>query len=588
MKKRLNNLTKPLGSLGVLEEVAEKLAGITGLEAPKVDKKAIVVMCGDHGVVDEGVSVYPQAVTGLMIDNFVRGRAAINVLARQAGAEVRVVDIGSLLEKTPDGVVANKVRKGTANMAKGPAMTKQEAVAALHVGINIAFTLAEDGIELIGLGEMGIGNTTPSSAMTAVFTGKSVRDLTGRGTGINDEVLAAKIEVVERSIQVNQPNPGDALDVLSKVGGLEIAGLAGVILGAAARRIPVVIDGVIAGAAALAASRIEPRSRDYMLASHLSVEPAHRLILQDLGLKPMLHLEMRLGEGTGAALAFPLIESVTRIVREMATFEDLGIPSPAPEVDEFSLPAAGLPLIGNGLSIAGNPSSAQEKQTTVPSAGDKHLQTHAFTEEEKAAVYKAIEQRRDIRSFKRDPISDELLMRLLKAAHHAPSVGFMQPWNFIVIKSEDTKQKLKHVADKERRALQIHYEGEKAEKFTKLKIEALTEAPVTLCITLDPTRGGLHVLGRNSIPETDLASVACAIQNLWLAARAEGLAVGWVSFYKKQDVRHILGIPPHVDPVALISLGYTNEFPVQPILEKANWRKRLSLNELIFSERWEY
>lgn len=210
----------------------------------------------------------------------------------------------------------------------------------------------------------------------------------------------------------------------------------------------------------------------------------------------------------------------------------------------------------------------------------------SFSKQDKAAVYRAIEQRRDIRSFKPDPVPDELLKRLLTAAHHAPSVGYMQPWNFIVIKSDETKQKLKDVADKERRALMVHYEGEKANKFSKLKIEGLTEAPITLCVTLDPTRGGPHVFGRNSIPETDLASVSCAIQNLWLAARAEGLAAGWVSFYKKQDVRGVLDIPPHVDPVALISIGYTDEFPDQPILQKENWRKRIPLEELIYSEFW--
>ncbi|WP_248931111.1 5,6-dimethylbenzimidazole synthase [Paenibacillus hamazuiensis] len=211
---------------------------------------------------------------------------------------------------------------------------------------------------------------------------------------------------------------------------------------------------------------------------------------------------------------------------------------------------------------------------------------HPFTAAEKAAVYKAIEQRRDIRSFRPDPLPEELLLRLLQAAHHAPSVGFMQPWNFIVVKSQETKERLRQAADKERRALLLHYEGEQAQKFARLKIEALTEAPITLCVTLDPTRGGLHVLGRNSIPETDLASVSCAIQNLWLAARAEGLAVGWVSFYKKQDIRHILDIPPHIDPVALLSVGYTDEFPEKPLLETANWRKRLDLKELIYAERW--
>ncbi|WP_199616027.1 5,6-dimethylbenzimidazole synthase [Paenibacillus alkalitolerans] len=213
-------------------------------------------------------------------------------------------------------------------------------------------------------------------------------------------------------------------------------------------------------------------------------------------------------------------------------------------------------------------------------------QKHGFTESERAAVYKAIETRRDIRRFRQDPVPDEVLYRLLRAAHSAPSVGFMQPWNFIVITSEETKRKLKQAADKERRALMIHYEDEKAERFSKLKIEGLEEAPITVCVTLDPTRGGPHVLGRNSIPETDLASVSCAIQNLWLAARAEGVAVGWVSFYKKQDVRQILNIPPHIDPVALLSLGYTDEFPDAPILEQAGWRKRISLDELIFKEVW--
>ncbi|WP_224752431.1 nicotinate-nucleotide--dimethylbenzimidazole phosphoribosyltransferase [Metabacillus arenae] len=327
MRNCLNNLTKPLGSLGMLEELPITLSGIAGHAAPKVDRKAIVVMCGDHGVVKEGVSAYPQAVTGLMMDNFVRGKAAINVLARQAGAEVQVIDIGSMLEEVPKEIIKKKVRYGTDNMAIGPAMSKEEAVQGIHIGIETAFDLADQGIDLLGIGEMGIGNTTPASAMTAVFTSISISQLTGRGTGINAAGLDKKIEVIERAIKGNNPNPMDPLDVLCKVGGFEIAGLVGVLLGAAARRIPVVIDGVISGAAALAAYRIEPLSRDYMIASHLSAEPAHQFILNELELKPLLNLEMRLGEGTGAALAFPLIESSTRIFREMATFEELGIPA---------------------------------------------------------------------------------------------------------------------------------------------------------------------------------------------------------------------------------------------------------------------
>ena len=210
-----------------------------------------------------------------------------------------------------------------------------------------------------------------------------------------------------------------------------------------------------------------------------------------------------------------------------------------------------------------------------------------FTNEEKEAVYKAIYNRRDIRSFLPTPVPQEKIQHILQAAHHAPSVGFMQPWNFIIISSDDVKKKLAWAAEKERRALAIHYEGEKETKFLNLKIEGLKEAPITICVTCDPTRGGSHVLGRNSIPETDILSTACAIENMWLAACAEGLALGWVSFYKKNDVRDILGIPPHIDPIALLSIGYTDYYPDKPILEIANWEKRRSLEELIFENHWD-
>ncbi|SNT04594.1 cob(II)yrinic acid a,c-diamide reductase /5,6-dimethylbenzimidazole synthase [Bacillus sp. OK838] len=209
-----------------------------------------------------------------------------------------------------------------------------------------------------------------------------------------------------------------------------------------------------------------------------------------------------------------------------------------------------------------------------------------FNNEEQAAVYKAIYNRRDIRSFLPKPISKDILRRILEAAHHAPSVGFMQPWSFIVISSQETKNSLAWAADKERRALAIHYEGGKENKFLSLKVEGLKEAPYTICVTCDPTRGGSHVLGRNSIPETDILSTACAIQNMWLAACAEGLAMGWVSFYKKNDIRDILEIPPHVEPIALMSIGYTDQYPDKPILELANWEKRRPMDELIFEDKW--
>jgi len=209
-----------------------------------------------------------------------------------------------------------------------------------------------------------------------------------------------------------------------------------------------------------------------------------------------------------------------------------------------------------------------------------------FSSEEREALYKIMYTRRDVRTFRSDPIPDETVLRLLEAAHHAPSVGFMQPWNFILVESDEIKDRLAWAADKERRALAIHYEGERQDQFLNLKIEGLKQAPLTVCITCDPTRGGSHVLGRNSIPETDMMSVACAIQNLWLAACAEGLAAGWVSFYKKNDIRDILAIPPHIDPLALISIGYTDHYPVQPILETAKWEKRRALDGLIYRETW--
>ncbi|MCL7746565.1 5,6-dimethylbenzimidazole synthase [Halalkalibacter alkaliphilus] len=211
-----------------------------------------------------------------------------------------------------------------------------------------------------------------------------------------------------------------------------------------------------------------------------------------------------------------------------------------------------------------------------------------FTEEEKKALYKVIYKRRDIRTFQPTPIPEESIYNLLNAAHHAPSVGFMQPWNFIMITSQAVKERLAWAADKERRALAIHYEEQEAKQshFLNLKIEGIKESPLTICVTCDPTRGGSHVLGRNSIPETDQLSTACAIQNMWLAACVEGLALGWVSFYKKQDVRDILEIPPHIDPVALLTIGYTDEYPDKPILETSKWEDRKKLNPLIYKNKW--
>ena len=336
-RERQDQLTKPQGSLGVLEELSVQLAGIQGREQPSIDKKVIMVMAGDHGVVAEGISAVPQEVTPQMVANFAAGGAGINVLARHAGAEVRVVDIGVAAPVDIPGVIQKKVRPGTANMAAGAAMSREEAVAAIEVGIEVAEAEIAAGADLLGTGDMGIGNTTPSSAILTVISGAEPGLTVGRGTGIGAEAMAKKRKIIQRAIDVNQPDKGDGLDVLAKVGGLEIAGLAGVILGAAAGRVPVVIDGFISSAAALIAASLCPESRSYMIASHVSVEPGHKLMLEELSLKPMLFMDMRLGEGTGAALASSLVEAAAKVLSEMATFAEAGV---AEKKDEKSGQAA--------------------------------------------------------------------------------------------------------------------------------------------------------------------------------------------------------------------------------------------------------
>ncbi|MDI6688958.1 MAG: nicotinate-nucleotide--dimethylbenzimidazole phosphoribosyltransferase [Actinomycetota bacterium] len=324
-RERQDQLTKPRGSLGALEEISIKIAGIMGNPLPKIADKVIVVMAGDHGVVEGGVSAYPQEVTAQMVYNFIEGGAGINVLARHVGARVVVVDIGVASSINNPQVISQKIRAGTANIAQGPAMLKGEAIASIEAGIRIVQDELEKGVSILGTGDMGTGNTTPSSAILAAFTGLPVEKVVGRGTGIDDHRLGLKIKAIEEALEVNQPDPEDPLDVLTKVGGLEIGGLAGCILGAAALKIPVVIDGFISGAAALIASRIAPKSVGYMIASHVSAEPGHKIILDVLGLKPMLYMDMRLGEGTGAALGISIVEAACKILSEMATFGEAGV-----------------------------------------------------------------------------------------------------------------------------------------------------------------------------------------------------------------------------------------------------------------------
>ena len=325
-QERLDNLTKPQGSLGRLEELAKLIVGITRKESPTLKNKVIFTLAGDHGVTEEGVSAFPKEVTPQMVYNFLKGGAGINVLANHVGAKVVVVDAGVAvgLEPHPD-LVIKKINYGTKNMTKGPAMTREEAIRSIESGIEVFENELKKGIDIVGTGDMGIGNTTPSSAITAVFTGKPIETLTGKGAGVDEKGLKNKIEIIKRALEVNKPDSKDAIDVLSKVGGFEIGGLVGIILASASRRIPVVIDGFISGAAALVAYHLEPKVKDYMIAGHCSVERGHKIILDHMGLKSILDLGLCLGEGTGAALSMSIIDAGVKIMTQMATFKSAGV-----------------------------------------------------------------------------------------------------------------------------------------------------------------------------------------------------------------------------------------------------------------------
>jgi len=325
---RLEQLTMPHWALGDLMDLAVDLAGMTQSMNPLLDRKKIVVMVGDHGVTVEGVSKYPPEVTAQMVYNFVNGGAGINALARQVGADVVVADIGTVSDLSDlansGKIIAKKIGHGTANMAQGPAMTRTHAVMAVEAGIEIAESFAAD-TDVFGTGDMGIGNTTPSTAIAAVLTGQDVAALTGRGTGLDDDQLQHKIQVIEKAIEVNAPDPKDGLDVLAKVGGFEIGAIAGLIIGAAAQRKPVIVDGFISTAGALIAYSLEPFVRDYIICSHRSVEQGHHFMHDHLKLKPLLDLNLRLGEGTGSALAMNLLDAAVAVLTEVATFEDAGV-----------------------------------------------------------------------------------------------------------------------------------------------------------------------------------------------------------------------------------------------------------------------
>lgn len=330
-QKRLDSLTKPLGSLGRLEDIIKQLAGITGEVFPCVDKKAVVIMCSDNGVVEEGVSSCPKDVTARVTRNFFRGITGINAFTKHTGSDIVVVDIGVDDDIECKELVRHKIRKGTWNIARGPAMTRQEAVMAIEAGISVVEQLSNKGVRLLGTGEMGVGNTTTSSAVSTVLTNARVEDMVGKGAGLSEQAFTNKISIVNKAIEVNRPDFHDPIDVLSKVGGFDIAGLVGCFIGAAAYRIPILIDGFISATAALTAVRIEPKVINYIFPSHGSAEPGSKKVLEALGLEPMLNLNMRVGEGTGAALAFHIIDCAVSVYRDMGTFEDAYIEQYEPQ-----------------------------------------------------------------------------------------------------------------------------------------------------------------------------------------------------------------------------------------------------------------
>lgn len=322
-RARQDRLIKPEGSLGKLEEISIQLAGIYGSKYFDTTKKIVLSFACDHGVYEEGVAPHPQNITILQSMNFPKKINGVGTISKFVGSDVQLIDVGINKDEPIEGVIDCKIRKGTSNMAKGPAMTRQEAIRSIEIGIEMCEKYIQDDYKVIGIGEMGIANTTPSTAIISVIAGCDPEEITGIGAGLKKELLAHKAQVIRTSIEINQPNPTDAIDILQKVGGFEIGAMAGVILGCSANRVPVVLDGYISYAAALIACNINPRCKEYMIASHYSAEPGAKKALDLLGLDPFLKMDMRLGEGSGAALAFNIIEAANYVYKNMLTFDEV-------------------------------------------------------------------------------------------------------------------------------------------------------------------------------------------------------------------------------------------------------------------------
>lgn len=568
---RLNQLTKPVGSLGLVEPILCDLAAIQRRPIPALTKPHFLVFAADHGVATgRRLSRYGQHVTEEMVVNIAMGSSVSSVMARTMGIPVDVYDVGVMRRVRHPKVHVDKIALGTADFTLGPAMTVDECVRALSVGIEAARRAIQvDRADIVIIGEMGIGNTTSASALAAWLLELNPEDVVGPGTGISQAAHAEKRQAVELAIAgwrqtVDAASGGwSTQDLLlagfAQLGGFELAAMAGAMIGAAALGVPTLLDGFLAGVCALWTTRVSPTILPYFIAGHLSPEPAHKWILAALDKRPLLDLGLRVGEGTGAIMAWPILQNGCAVIAETATFADARVDNPFEDKS---------PSLESLMSTSGRPTRSD------------------FTDDERRAVYKAIETRRDIRVFLPDPVPQAILRRILEAGHRGPSVGYMQPWNFIVIDDRAIRERLAAVVERERVRAGEKFPDERRDYYLRLKVEGLIDAPVTLCVTNDSTRGGPVVLGRNTIPETDLMSTSCAIENMWLASRAEGVGMGWVSIYEKADIREILGIPEHVDPVALLSLGYTPHFPDVPVLERVGWRDRLDIHELIFSNRW--
>ncbi len=559
MQEHLDRLIKPVGSLGRMERLACQIAGIQKTIKITVDPAITLVFAGDHGVSDEGVSPYPREVSAQMLNAYQRHWAAISVLARQAACQVEVVDVGVQGSWEPWGkdntVVSRKIRAGTRNFVKEPAMTHEECLQALQVGMDKAGQAFQDGHRSILLGEIGIGNTTVAAALACALLQESPRIMTGHGSGVDHAGWERKVYVIDQALSRHLESDLDPFEMLTRLGGFEVAAMVGAILGAARLGVVVVLDGYITGVAALLAMRMAPDTVGYLVASHQSHEPGHRRVLGALGLRPLLEWDLRLGEASGAAMSLPLLRQTCAVATEMATFSQAGVSS------------------SDGAEHEALPYPVKEP--------------HPFSLPERMAVYRAIESRRDIRRFLPDPLPEGVLDRLLHAAHHAPSVGYSQPWDFIIVTDSEMKQRLKKLADRERQVQSLYFEDERSALYLKLKLEGIVEAPVVLVITADMERGGAEIIGRHTMEETTLYSVACAVENVWLAARAEGVAVGWVSLFEKRHLRHVLGMPANIEPVAVLCLGFTEHYPPEPQLKTVGWAEPESLTRLIHWQRWD-